>query len=146
MDRWVRMDAESINVKNLPDTGIPITEWTALLDRAETSAEFYVITDAVLGEGPDAVLSTLDEFLNAAADWCDAHQQRDTAHEYREAGQHLGRVSRRFAEILNRYLDVAYEEACRATQAAHQPATAKNPAPSAVPAPPTPPGGKGPTR
>lgn len=142
MDRWARLNATSITERNLPDTGIPITEWTALLDQAQTPAEFYVIADAVLGDGPDAVRSTLDDFLEAAADWCDAHDQPDTAQGCREAARYLGTLSGKIGGTLDHCLDTAYWQEDKAQQAR----AGKSPAPSTVPAPPTPPGGKGPTR
>lgn len=146
--RWVE-EAAGPFVENaavdLQDTGVMIIAWMEQLYRAQTSSEFFVVSDRVLGDGPDQALPALVEFLQTAAEWCERHGQPKLAADFRDTHDRMETVTYHLNNLAGQALDVAYD-ALEDTITTGQQTTVGKPAHTMPPTPPAPPSGKGPTR
>jgi hypothetical protein len=78
MLRWTEAAAGEFAAQvGHPDTGLHIANWTSALSRADKMSEFFAVSNAVLGDHPNAALTTLSKFMDAAAVWCAFHNQPD---------------------------------------------------------------------
>ncbi|MEU3553364.1 hypothetical protein [Streptomyces fragilis] len=142
MLRWTESSAEEFADEiGHPDTGLHIAGWTSALSRAKKLSEFFAVSNAVLGDHPDAALTTLGEFMDAAATWCAWHNQADLAAQYRAAGERLAAVSEHLTSLLDATVPLVYDEILATERASEQqaPSGTKTPATASAPPPPAPP-------
>ncbi|MFI6012522.1 hypothetical protein ACIBAG_27505 [Streptomyces sp. NPDC051243] len=92
--------------------GQSVTPWTRALQQASTPAEFQTVTEAVLGDGHSG-LDELIAFLDAAARWCDRHQEKDLADHYRHGAMRLAGVGRQLADSNAAYLARTHQQTRR---------------------------------
>ncbi|MET8577329.1 hypothetical protein [Streptomyces sp. NPDC005012] len=145
MLRWTEAAAEEFAAQvGHPDTGLHIADWTSGLSRADKMSAFFAVSNAVLGDHPDAALTTLSTFMDAAATWCVFHNQPDLAQRYRSAAANLATASEGLRALLDAAVPLVYGEILTAEQTSQQqadpeattPSTAPTPPPPAPPAPP----------
>lgn len=87
--RTARLEAaDYLAALNLPEPGQSLLPWTQALANAETTAQFHVVTDTVIGSEGGALLA-LRDFLRAAGAWCDGHGQRALGDRYRRTSELL---------------------------------------------------------
>ncbi|MFF9785090.1 hypothetical protein [Streptomyces nigrescens] len=108
LHRWATYDAaEFTDSLALAESGSDINAWADQLHRARTTAEFYAVTEAVLGDGTSA-LGALHEFLENAADWCDRNQEPGIADRYRRSADQLDQLGDQLAILGEDHLARTY--------------------------------------
>lgn len=144
MLRWTEDAAEKFaGTVDLPDTGLTIAGWADALGRAQKLSDFFAISNAVLGDHPDAALTALGEFLDVAATWCAWHKQPDLAARYRAAREDLTTVTETLTHLLDAAVPLVYAETLTVEQAKQQPAPgAMTQATAPASPPPAPPVGR----
>ncbi|NEB09792.1 hypothetical protein G3I32_13115 [Streptomyces coelicoflavus] len=133
LHRWAAHDARPFTESlTLADAGHGVPAWSDKLHEARTAAEFQAVTSAVLGDGHSA-LGELHLFLEAAADWCERHQEPRIADRYRRHAQELSELGDQLAYVGEDHLAGIYRRTNRpaAVRAASAPAVV--PAASASP-------------
>lgn len=115
LHRWAARDTQQFTENlGLDESGRSVTPWTRALQRVGTPAEFHTVTEAVLGDGHSG-LDELIAFLDAAARWCDRHQEKDLADHYRHGAMRLAGVGRQLADANVAYLARTHEQTRRTT-------------------------------
>ena len=133
LHRWAANDSQQFTDNlGLGESGQSVTPWTRALQQASTPAEFHTLTEAVLGDGHSG-LDELIAFLDAAARWCDRHQEKDLADHYRHGAMRLAGVGRQLADSNAAYLARTHQQTRRTSVRADHGGVPPDPPPASRP-------------